>query len=178
MGGLDLGRRADYSALVLVDAGMKKITGAYRLKQASYRDQVRSIAPLLNGTSLLAVDRGGVGDGVVELLPGSVKVLPVVITGGEGFRLKPDGSVSASKHGLVELLRVAGLRMPPGAPGRAELLREMQAYVTRDGGRMEADTGHHDDLVMAAALAALACAQALQSKASDAAGTEGRSTRH
>lgn len=162
--GLDLGRRADYSALVLVNARAKRITGAYRLKQASYREQLASIEPLLKDVSLLAVDRGGVGDGVVELIKPGPKVMPVVIVGGQNFNERPDGSFTAGKRGLVELFRISGVTMAPDAVGREELKKELGAFVFSGSG-MEADRGHHDDLVMAALLGVFACAQALRETA-------------
>jgi hypothetical protein len=162
--GLDIGRRADFSALVVVDAATRAITGGYRLRQASYTSQIRSILPMIRSVEMIGLDRSGVGDGVVELLPRGLPVMPVVINGGPNFAMKPDGTCVAGKAGLVQLLRVSGLTMAPGAPGRGELLQEMASFVFKGDGRMEAAGKGHDDLVLAAALAALAAAQVLKQR--------------
>ena len=162
--GLDIGRRADFSALVVVDAERRAITGAYRLRQDSYASQIRSIMPMIRAVEMIALDRSGVGDGVIELLPRGLPVMPVVISGGSNFTMKPDGTCVAGKAGLVQLLRVTGLTMAPGTPGRGELMQEMASFIFKTDGRMEAAGKSHDDLVLSASLAALAAAQVLKQR--------------
>src|SRR4051812_22652664 len=69
--GLDLARRRDHSALVLLDGGPDRFTvsAALRLPQAPLRQQFTLIAPHLAGLNLLMFDQGGLGEGAVELLP-------------------------------------------------------------------------------------------------------------
>ena len=67
VGGLDLARRADFSALVTlaVDARQATVTRALRLPQRPYASQIQAIAPILAGLDRLAFDAGGVGDAVM-----------------------------------------------------------------------------------------------------------------
>jgi hypothetical protein len=59
--GLDLARRSDHSALVLLDVehGRLTVTAALRLPQAPLRQQFALIAPHLAGLDLLVFDQGG-----------------------------------------------------------------------------------------------------------------------
>ena len=69
--GLDLARRSDHSALVLLDVARDRLTvsAALRLPQAPLRQQFALIAPHLAGLDLLVVDQSGLGDAAAELLP-------------------------------------------------------------------------------------------------------------
>ena len=69
--GLDLARRRDHSALVLLDVGPDRLTvsAALRLPQAPLRQQFALIAPHLAGLDLLVFDQSGLGDAAAELLP-------------------------------------------------------------------------------------------------------------
>ena len=69
--GLDLARRSDHSALVLLDIGPDRltVTAALRLPQTPLRQQFALIAPHLVGLDLLVFDQSGLGDAATELLP-------------------------------------------------------------------------------------------------------------
>ena len=69
--GLDLARRSDHSALVLLDGEPDRLTvaAALRLPQAPLRQQFALIAPHLAGLDLLVFDQSGLGDAAAELLP-------------------------------------------------------------------------------------------------------------
>ena len=69
--GLDLARRSDHSALVLLDVEPDRliVTAALRLPQAPLREQFALIAPHLTGLDLLLFDPSGLGDAAAELLP-------------------------------------------------------------------------------------------------------------
>src|SRR6187455_1328719 len=69
--GLDLARRSDHSALVLLDVALAQltVTAALRLPQAPLRQQFALIAPHLAGLDLLVFDQSGLGDAAAELLP-------------------------------------------------------------------------------------------------------------
>ena len=71
--GLDLARRRDHSALVLLDVEPDRLTvsAALRLPQAPLRQQFALIAPHLAGLDLLVFDQSGLGDAAAELLPKS-----------------------------------------------------------------------------------------------------------
>lgn len=157
--GLDLAKRADYSALALLDARRRQFVAALRLPHKDFREQLASILPALDQVKAVAVDRGGVGDAAIEMLPPGLPIIPVLITGG-GSIVEKAGQVNAGKRPLVELLLRAGVSVADRAPGREDLRAEMQAFAVKAGARgrlkMEARAGAHDDLVIAAALAVLA----------------------
>lgn len=157
--GLDLAKRSDYSALVFLDANRRQILSAMRLPHADFTDQIGSIMPMLRKAKAIAVDRGGVGDAVIELLPRILKVIPVLITGG-GSVVKRNGLVSVGKRPLIELILRSGVSVAEDAPGREDLKAEMAAFALKAGAKghlkMEARAGAHDDLVIAAGLAVLA----------------------
>src|SRR5215213_9957890 len=130
--GLDLARRRDHSALVLLDAepGLLTVTAALRLPQAPLRQQFALIAPHLAGLDLLVFDQSGLGDAAAELLPKTPPHIGVCLLGGDRPRTRP------------QLLR-------------DELERFMFKPCARGRLRLEAARGH-DDLVIATALAVLA----------------------
>lgn len=157
--GLDLAKAGDYSAAVLIDTVRREIVAALRLPHGPYREQLDAIRPALERAAVVAFDRTGVGMAVEELLPAGIRAVPVTITSGANVTVRKDG-VSAGKVALVRLLLSSGITVSEQAPGRDELKAEMGGFVVRSGlsGRlkMEARAGCHDDMVMAAALAALA----------------------
>ena len=83
--GLDLARRSDHSALVLLDAEPDRLTvsAALRLPQAPLREQFTLIAPHLAGLDLLVFDQSGLGDAAAELLPKTPPHVGVCLIGGE-----------------------------------------------------------------------------------------------
>src|SRR4051812_29550002 len=83
--GLDLARRRDHSALVLLEVGLDRltVTGALRLPQAPLRGQFALMAPYLAGLDLLVVDQSGLGDAAVELLPKTAPRVGVCLIGGD-----------------------------------------------------------------------------------------------
>ena len=162
VGGLDLARRADFSALVTlaVDARQATVTRALRLPQRAYASQIQAIAPILAGLDRLAFDAGGVGDAVGELLPASA--IPVLIVAGDGVSRR-NGRWHIGKTRLIgdllHLARAGRLIVAPNCPGAEALRSEMVTFTsapTRQGVRLEARGKAHDDLVLALALAVLA----------------------
>lgn len=153
--GLDLAKRSDYSALVILDGQRKQIRAALRLPHADFAEQMGSIMPMLRQAKAVAVDRGGVGDAVIEMLPRFLKVMPVLITGG-GSVVERNGLVTVGKRALIELILKAGVSVAEDAPGREELKAEMAAFAVKVGSKgnlkMEARSGSHDDLVIATGL--------------------------
>src|SRR5215203_2982545 len=83
--GLDLARRSDHSALVLLDVepGELTVTAALRLPQAPLRQQFALIAPHLAGLDLLLFDQSGLGDAAAELLPKTPLHMGVCLVGGD-----------------------------------------------------------------------------------------------
>ena len=159
--GLDLGRRVDASALAITDLAppQARLVGISSLPAAPYREQVEMALPALRRADVVVVDAGGVGDGVLELIPARIRVLPIVIVAGHSGP-KPIGDRwSVGKAYLISLLATGRLLVPPETPGRFELLEEMRAFmaVPKSRGRvkLQARTGAHDDLVLATALSLL-----------------------
>ena len=165
--GLDLARRSDHSALVLLDVAPDRltVTAALRLPQAPLRQQFALIAPHLAGLDLLVFDQSGLGDTAAELLPKTPPHVGVGLLAGDrplarsaqGDRLVVGKSWLI--QGLGAAMRSGALTVAEKAPGRELLRRELAQFVFKPGAqgrlRLEAARGH-DDLVIAAALAVLA----------------------
>ena len=164
--GLDLARRSDFSALVLLDgADLLTVTAVLRLPQAPLRQQFALIAPRLAGLDLLVFDQSGLGDAAAELLPKTPSHVGVCLVGGDrpvtrsaqGDRLVVGKSWLIQRLGMA--MRSGALTVAEHAPGRDLLRRELAQFVFKQGAQgrlgLEAVRGH-DDLVIAAALAVLA----------------------
>src|SRR5215213_3979673 len=176
--GLDLARRQDHSALVLLDVepGRLTVSAALRLPQVPLREQFTLIAPHLAGLNLLVFDQSGLGDAAAELLPKTPAHVGVCLIGGDrplarsaqGDRLVVGKSWLIQQLGAV--MRSGVLTVAEKAPGRDLLRKELAQFVfkwgARGGLRLEAARGH-DDLVIAAALAVLAADLAAFHVASD-----------
>ena len=165
--GLDLARRSDYSALVLLDVEPDRltVTAALRLPQAPLREQFTLIAPHLAGLDLLVFDQSGLGDAAAELLPKTSPHIGVCLIGGDRplARSAQGDRLVVGKSWLIQRLgaamRSGQLTVAEHAPGRELLRGELERFVFKPGARgrlrLEAARGH-DDLVIAAALAVIA----------------------
>src|SRR5215203_1515983 len=165
--GLDLARRQDHSALVLLDGVRGRLTAAaaLRLPQAPLRQQFALIAPHVAGLDLLVFDQSGLGDAAAELLPKTPPHMGVCLVGGDRplTRSTQADRLVVGKSWLIQRLGAAmwsgELTVAEKAPGRELLRRELAQFVFKPGARgrfrLEAARGH-DDLVIAAALALLA----------------------
>ena len=165
--GLDLARRSDHSALVLLDVEPDRltVTAALRLPQAPLRQQFALIAPHLAGLDLLVFDQSGLGDAAAELLPKTPPHVGVCLIGGDRplTRSAQGNRLVVGKSWLIQRLgaamRSGEMTVADHAPGRELLRRELAQFVFKPGARgqlrLEAARGH-DDLVIAAALAVLA----------------------
>ena len=129
--GLDLARRSDHSALVLLNVapGRLTVTAALRLPQAPLRQQFALIAPHLAGLDLLVFDQSGLGDAAAELLPKTPPHIGVCLVGGDRplTRSAQGDRLVVGKSWLVQRLgaamRSGVLTVAEKAPGR-ELLRK------------------------------------------------------
>ena len=165
--GLDLARRSDHSALVLLDveADRLTVTAALRLAQAPLRQQFALIAPHLAGVDLLVFDQSGLGDAAAELLPKAPPHMGVCLVGGDRpvTRSAQGDRLVVGKSWLIQRLgtamRSGDLTVAENAPGRELLRQELAQFVFKPGERgrfrLEAARGY-DDLVIAAALGVLA----------------------
>ena len=164
--GLDLARRSDHSAIVLLSVAPDglTVTAALRLPQAPLRQQFALIAPHLAGLDLLVFDQSGLGDAAAELLPKTPPHMGVCLVGGDRplARSAQGDRLIFGKWWLMQRLgaamRSGALTVAENAPGRELLRRELAQFVFKPGAqgrfRLEAARGH-DDLVIAAALAVL-----------------------
>jgi len=176
--GLDLARRRDHSALVLLDVEADRLTvsAALRLPQAPLRQQFALIAPHLAGLDLLVFDQSGLGDAASELLPKTPPHIGVCLIGGDRplTRSTQGDRLVVGKSWLIQRLgaamRSGELSVAEHAPGRDLLRKELAQFVFKLGARgrfrLEAARGH-DDLVIAAALAVLTADLAASHVASD-----------
>src|SRR3954464_1190059 len=106
--GLDLARRRDHSALVLVAGEPDRLTvsAALRLPQAPLREQFALIAPHLAGLDLLVFDQSGLGDAAAELLPKPPPLLGACPAGGGPPRARSAGGdrLVVGKSWLIQRL--------------------------------------------------------------------------
>ena len=165
--GLDLARRSDHSALVLLDVEAHRltVTAALRLPQAPLRQQFALIAPHLAGLNLLVFDQSGLGDAAAELLPKTPPHIGVCLVGGDRplSRSASGDRLVVGKSWLIQRLgaamRSGEMTVAEQAPGRDLLRKELARFVFKPGARgqfrLEAARGH-DDLVIATALAVFA----------------------
>ncbi len=122
--------------------------------------------PELKGKATLVVDATGLGAPVVEMIRDKemdCMLMPVIITGGErghldrGYRTVPKRDLISN---LEIMLERGELRTAEKLPNRARLVEEMmnmKSKPTKAGNEVIGAEGkHHDDLVLAVALAAWA----------------------
>jgi len=179
--GLDLARRSDHSALVLLDVEPDRlaVSAALRLPQAPLREQFALIAPHLAGLDLLVFDQSGLGDAAAELLPKTPPHLGLCLIGGDRplTRSTQGDRLVIGKSWLIQRLgatmRSGELTVAAHAPGRELLRRELAQFAFKPAARgqirLEAARGH-DDLVIATALAVRAADLALADRLSKASG--------
>src|ERR671913_2211155 len=124
--GLDLARRRDHSALVLLDVEPARltVTAALRLPQGPLRQQFALIAPHLAGLDLLLFDQGGLGDAAAELLPKTPPHVGVCLIGGDRplTRSAQGDRLIIGKSWLIQRLgaamRSGEMMVAEHAPGR------------------------------------------------------------
>ena len=141
--GLDLARRSDHSALVLLDAEPDRLTvgAALRLPQAPLRQQFALIAPHLAGLDLLVFDQSGLGDAAAELLPRTTPSIGVCLIGGDRplARSAQGDRLVVGKSWLIQRLgaaiRSGALSVAEHAPGRDLLRKELTEFVFKPGAR-------------------------------------------
>ena len=126
--------------------------------------------PELKGNATLVVDATGLGAPVVEMIRDKemdCTLMPVIITAGErghldrGYRTVPKRDLISN---LEIMLERGELRTADKLPNRARLVEEMmnmKSKPTKSGNEVIGAEGkHHDDLVLAVALAAWAARKA------------------
>ena len=163
--GLDLGQRADWTALAVVeDIGQRQtLVALERVRHLEYpavAELVRDTMLALPGAKLL-VDVTGVGRPICDLLSRlRVRHTRVNIHGGTTVGRLDDGTLSVPKRDLVGSLVVGfethRLRIAAGLPHAANLEREAAAFtmtISASGhDSYSAREGEHDHLLLAVAL--------------------------
>ena len=163
--GLDLGQRRDFTAIAVVERDDWMGTGlALRHLErmplgTPYTKVVERVCgimrhPKMAARSRLVVDATGVGAPVVELLRSSgmgTRITAVTITGGDRAHGRSEDWYVPRKDlltGLEVLLENGGLRISRKLGEAARLIGELTSIRAGRG-----ESGEHDDLVMAVALA-------------------------
>ena len=176
--GLDLGQQSDYTAVAITEKVPPSGTDDYelhvrwleRFRDVLYPDVAERVgslmhAPQLRGEAALAVDATGVGAAVVDMLRrGGLSFDAVTITGGDTETQSGYDSYRVPKRDLVGNLQVLlqsgrlkiARSLEHAETLRAELLNfRVKINVATAHDSYEAwREGDHDDLVLAAALAA------------------------
>lgn len=147
--GVDLGRKMDRSCIVVMN-GRREVVEILTT-QVDWPVQKQMIAALAFKYQVrkITVDSTGAGDPIArDLAQAGFPVEEFVITGG-----------GASKHQLIDGLRIAINQGNIAFPDHPDLIRELEAYEfeIKDEGRgritYSAPPGEHDDMVVALGLA-------------------------
>lgn len=181
VGGLDLGKRADYSALAVLEQTRPAsqapahylVRGLQRWALGTpYTQVVADVKRLTDAAPLtgcdLTVDSTGCGEAVVEMLRGarlSCSLRPALITAGHSSTLGEDGTWRVAKSLLVSHAVAVGesgrLQFVQGLKLASVARRELESFsakITAAGNETFAAAadwreGVHDDIVLALALA-------------------------
>ncbi len=164
--GIDWARYSDYTAVVamrVTDSGCEVI-GIDRFNAMGWSQQIDRVVDFLRryGVSSVLTDQTSIGDPLLEQLRSKLW------QSGADISVDGYGFTNQSKRDLIENLSLKFAHKGISIPRDETLMRELQyfEYELTDSGnvRMNARSGHHDDLVIALALACW------QSKTSGAAG--------
>lgn len=155
--GIDWARYSDYTAVVAMSVGESgcEVIGIDRFNSMSWSSQIERVVDFLKryrvGSAL--TDQTSVGDPLLEQLKSRLWECGADISV-EGYTF-----TNQSKRDLIENLSLQFAHNAIKIPRDEALMRELQYYeyeLTDSGNvRMNARSGHHDDLVIAIALACL-----------------------
>lgn len=149
--GVDFGRYRDATAIVVVEGTRQKsrVVHTERFLKLPWKQIVERVARVVNQFpgAIVECDGTGVGDPLVEALRGEVRDVAVrrfVFTAESKFQIIDN---------LVWMVENAAIRFKPD-PTLMRELEHFQITPSESGAhRFEAQSGYHDDLVMALALA-------------------------
>jgi len=151
-GGVDLGRKMDYTVVTVIDSRTGAIVAGERFTEISWKVQCERVAALTKrfGCSKVYVDCTGLGDPVAEQLQNlGVPVEPFIFT-------------APSRKALIEKLILAVDNQQislPSSPKFAVYKNEMESFeYVLDGSTVKyaAPPSMHDDCVLSLALALVA----------------------
>ncbi|AIY89910.1 terminase large subunit domain-containing protein [Geoglobus acetivorans] len=150
--GCDLAKYQDYTVIVVLDVTEKpfRLVHFQRFNRRPYAETIMRLKELYRrfNSPRVLIDSSGVGDPVLEDLQD---------IGAEGYVF-----TSKSKVQLIQRLQAVIENGEVKYPYIEELVRELQFFeyqLTRQGVKMEARQGFHDDCVIALALAVWAAEQ-------------------
>jgi hypothetical protein len=162
--GLDIGMKADYSALVSLNYVNNKamIDYTYRwslgTKLLSVASNMHEVILKLNPAYLLidATMNHSVFE-EIKLKEPRCRVIPITITGGNVFRVNRFGGYNVSKSSLITtLMTIIERRLIAIPRNSTTLIKELsnfKRHISKAGNaKYEAPQGEHDDLVMAMSL--------------------------
>lgn len=153
--GIDWARYSDYTAIIAVGISENgaRVIAMDRFNGMGWSVQIERVARFLmeNRVSMALTDQTSIGDPLLEQLRAKLWAVGAEVSV-EGY-----GFTSQSKRELIDNLAVQFSHRRISIPHDDTLLRELQYFeyeLTQSGGvRMNARSGHHDDLVIALALA-------------------------
>jgi hypothetical protein len=143
------GEDGDYSVAQVIDlaTGLQCAELQSRMPQLELAYAVTELAREYN-IALLAVERNNHGSGVLAYLKGVCRYERLHESGGQ------EGWLTTTLTRPLMLGKLgSALVESPGIFTSARLLRECRSFVRKAGGRAEAQSGEHDDCVMAMAMA-------------------------
>jgi hypothetical protein len=178
--GIDLGKQRDHTAVALLERSYEGGKNYYDLTflerlplGSSYTAQVEHIKGLhkrlveQGRTVALVVDRGGVGEGVVDLIK-AAKLKPICVYMTAGHKMTRDGpSYNVPKKDIVTAVKVTmesnRLKIHAGLPYARLLISELEGFNYEINPRGHTTFGNdvgvlwreaqHDDLVLSVAFA-------------------------
>ncbi len=145
--GLDLARLTDFSVLVVFDRREKRLVYFDRFNQIDWAFQISRIVPVIKAynDADLVVDKTGVGDAIEQELSRA------------GLWVEGIGFTASRKAQLVQALAVSIEQQEIAFPKIPVLIRELEMFgyqmLPSGNVRYAAPEGHHDDCVIALALA-------------------------
>jgi phage terminase large subunit-like protein len=145
--GLDWGRDVDYTALVVIDTDRSAVVHIERFNQTTWQHQRGRILTLYHRWQphRICAEANAIGSPNIEALQA------------EGLPIQPFTTTARSKPDLIDSLALALERRDLTLPPDETLLGELSTYTYQrlPSGtyRYTAPPGHHDDLVIALALA-------------------------
>lgn len=156
--GVDLAKQRDFTVIVIIHMGRRRVVGFERLGKADWTSQkeyIKHIHKKWNGARIV-LDSHGVGDPILDdLRMAQLPISPIKLASAQ------------AKYDLINKLRVALENETVHFPNLPLLVNELRIYRRKSIGRtginlsvdrFEAPRGYHDDCVIALALAVHGCA--------------------
>ena len=153
--GIDWARYSDYTAVIVLGASELglRVIAIDRFNGMGWSAQIERVARCLvaHGVNAALTDQTSIGDPLLEQLDSRLWQMPADVSV-DGYNF-----TAQSKRDLIEHLAVQFSHGRIAIPRDEALVKELQYFeyeLTPSGNvRMNARTGHHDDLVIALALA-------------------------